>query len=91
MDRNAPIAIYELHLGSWWRLPEEGNPWATYRELAPRLAEYVRRMGFAHVELLPVAEYPYWARGKEPVALVANPHCKSEMLLTLDKKEKNRT
>ena len=49
----APISIYEMHLGSWKRVPEEGNRWLTYRELAPLLAEYVRQMGYTHVEFLP--------------------------------------
>jgi 1,4-alpha-glucan branching enzyme len=54
----APVSVYEVHLGSWRRVPEENNRWLTYRELAPRLVEYVRHMGFTHVELLPVAEHP---------------------------------
>lgn len=57
---DAPIAIYEVHLGSWMRVPEEGNRWLTYRELAPRLARYVRDMGFTHVEFLPVMEHPFY-------------------------------
>lgn len=57
---NAPTAIYEMHLGSWMRVPEEGNRFLTYRELAPKLAEYVQRMGFTHVELLPVMEHPFY-------------------------------
>jgi 1,4-alpha-glucan branching enzyme len=56
---DAPIAIYELHLGSWMRMPEEGNRWLTYRELAPRLADYVHHLGFTHVEFLPVSEHPF--------------------------------
>jgi 1,4-alpha-glucan branching enzyme len=55
----APISIYEVHLGSWMRVPEEGGRWMTYRELAPRLAEYVREQGFTHVELLPITEHPF--------------------------------
>jgi 1,4-alpha-glucan branching enzyme len=55
----APIAIYEVHLGSWMRVPEEDNRWLTYREMAPRLAAYVLEMGFTHVELLPVSEHPF--------------------------------
>ncbi|NDY43359.1 1,4-alpha-glucan branching protein GlgB [Dissulfurirhabdus thermomarina] len=55
---DAPISIYEVHLGSWMRAPEEGGRWLTYRELAPRLAAYARDMGFTHVELLPVMEHP---------------------------------
>ncbi len=56
----SPLAIYEVHLGSWRRVPEEGNRSLTYRELAPRLAEYVQKMGFTHVELLPVMEHPFY-------------------------------
>ncbi|MDO8531385.1 MAG: 1,4-alpha-glucan branching protein GlgB [Dehalococcoidia bacterium] len=58
--REAPIAIYEVHVGSWMRVPEEGNRSLTYREMAPRLAEYVQRMGFTHVEFLPVMEHPFY-------------------------------
>lgn len=57
---DAPMAIYEIHLGSWMRKPEEENSSLTYRELAPRLAEYVRNMGFTHVEFLPVMEHPFY-------------------------------
>ncbi len=56
----APISIYELHLGSWQRMPEEEGRSLTYRELAPRLAKYVQEMGFTHVELLPVMEHPFY-------------------------------
>ncbi|HZY83792.1 MAG TPA: 1,4-alpha-glucan branching enzyme, partial [Gemmataceae bacterium] len=56
----APISIYEVHLGSWMRVPEEGDRWLTYREAAPKLAEYVGRMGFTHVEFLPLAEHPFY-------------------------------
>ena len=56
----APISIYEVHLGSWMRVPEEHNRPLTYRETAPRLAEYVGRMGFTHVEFLPVMEHPFY-------------------------------
>ena len=55
---NAPISIYEVHLGSWMRVPEEGNRWLSYRELASRLADYVHDMGYTHVEFLPVSEHP---------------------------------
>uniref|UniRef100_UPI00321FFD00 alpha-amylase family glycosyl hydrolase n=1 Tax=Thermogutta sp. TaxID=1962930 RepID=UPI00321FFD00 len=58
-SRSAPMAVYEVHLGSWMRVAEEGNRWLTYRELAPRLAAYVQEMGFTHVELLPVTEHPF--------------------------------
>ena len=56
----APQSIYEVHLGSWMRVPEEHNRPLTYRETAPRLAEYVERMGFTHVEFLPVMEHPFY-------------------------------
>lgn len=57
---DAPIAIYEMHLGSWKRVPEEGNRFLTYRELAHELAPYLREMGYTHVELLPVTEHPFY-------------------------------
>jgi len=57
---DGPVAIYEVHLGSWMRAPEEGARPLTYRELAPRLAGYVRDMGFTHVEFLPVMEHPFY-------------------------------
>ena len=56
----APQSIYEVHLGSWMRVPEENNRPLTYRETAPRLAEYVNQMGFTHVEFLPVMEHPFY-------------------------------
>jgi 1,4-alpha-glucan branching enzyme len=55
----APISIYEVHLGSWKRMPEEGNRWLTYREMAPLLADYVHDAGFTHIEFLPVMEHPF--------------------------------
>ena len=55
----APISIYEVHPGSWRRVPEEGNRWLTYREMAPLLADYVHDAGFTHVELLPIMEHPF--------------------------------
>jgi len=56
----APLSIYEVHLGSWMRVAEENNRFLTYRELAPRLADYVQRMGFTHVEFLPLTEHPFY-------------------------------
>jgi 1,4-alpha-glucan branching enzyme len=56
----SPISIYEVHLGSWMRVPEEGNRSLSYRELAPRLGDYVEKMGFTHVELLPAMEHPFF-------------------------------
>lgn len=57
---SSPMSIYEVHLGSWMRVPEEDNRSLTYRELAPKLAEYVKRMNFTHVEFLPVMEHPFF-------------------------------
>jgi 1,4-alpha-glucan branching enzyme len=57
---DSPIAIYEVHLGSWARVPGEGDRFLTYGELAERLAVYVTEMGYTHVELLPVAEHPFY-------------------------------
>jgi 1,4-alpha-glucan branching enzyme len=54
-----PISIYEVHLGSWRRVPEDGNRPLTYRELADQLGDYVNSMGFTHVELMPVMEHPF--------------------------------
>jgi 1,4-alpha-glucan branching enzyme len=58
---HSPISIYEVHLGSWMRVPEEHNRPLSYREMAPRLADYVERMYFTHVEFLPVMEHPFFA------------------------------
>ena len=57
---HAPMAIYEMHFGSWMRVPEDHNRSLSYREMAPRLADYVTRMGFTHVQLLPVMEHPFY-------------------------------
>jgi 1,4-alpha-glucan branching enzyme len=57
--RRTPMAVYEVHLGSWARVLEEGNRPLTYREIAPRLIEHVKRLGFSHVEFLPLAEHPF--------------------------------
>jgi 1,4-alpha-glucan branching enzyme len=56
----SPMAIYEVHLGSWDRVPGEGNRSLTYREIAPRLVAHVKKLGFTHVELLPVMEHPFY-------------------------------
>src|SRR5262245_44617087 len=55
-----PMSIYEVHLGSCQRAPEDPGRLLTYGEIAPRLAEYARSMGFTHVELLPVMEHPFY-------------------------------
>ncbi len=62
-ERNAlgaPTSIYEVHVGSWMRDPADPGRFLGYRELAPRLVDYVSRMGFTHVELLPVMEHPFY-------------------------------
>ena len=56
----APISVYEVHLGSWRRVPEEANRPLTYRQLAPQLADYVKSLGFTHVEFMPVMEHPFY-------------------------------
>ena len=58
--RTAPLAIYEVHLGSWRRAADDGRRFLDYRELARQLADYVTETGFTHVELLPVMEHPYY-------------------------------
>jgi 1,4-alpha-glucan branching enzyme len=67
-----PMAIYEVHLGSWRRKGERGEHWLNYRELAEQLPAYAADMGFTHIELLPVAEHPFdgsW--GYQPTGLYA--------------------
>jgi 1,4-alpha-glucan branching enzyme len=58
--RNGPISIYEVHLGSWMRVPEDGFRSLSYREIAPKLAEHVKRLGMTHVELMPVMDHPFF-------------------------------
>jgi 1,4-alpha-glucan branching enzyme len=55
----SPISVYEVHLGSWRRVPEEGNRWLTYRELGDQLIPYVKDLGYTHIELLPIMEHPF--------------------------------
>jgi 1,4-alpha-glucan branching enzyme len=67
-----PISIYEVHLGSWKRQPEDGNRWLTYREMAAELPAYVKSLGFTHIEFMPVNEHPFdgsW--GYQPTGLFA--------------------
>jgi 1,4-alpha-glucan branching enzyme len=71
-DREAPISIYEVHLGSWRRNLAENGRYLTYRELADQLVPYAAEMGFTHLELMPVTEYPFdgsW--GYQPISLFA--------------------
>ena len=69
-DREKPISIYEVHLGSWRRGPD--NAYLDYDELAAELVPYVRDMGFTHVELLPVSEHPFYGSwGYQPIGLYA--------------------
>jgi 1,4-alpha-glucan branching enzyme len=58
---DAPMSVYEVHIGSWMRNEAEGNRWFSYRELAPKLAAYVNELGFTHVEFMPIMEHPYYA------------------------------
>ncbi|MEK7382634.1 MAG: 1,4-alpha-glucan branching enzyme, partial [Elusimicrobiota bacterium] len=58
-ELGAPLSIYEAHLGSWRRVPEQGDRSLTYREMAPLLADHVKKLGFTHVELLPIMEHPF--------------------------------
>ena len=70
--RTAPVSIYEVHLGSWRRLWDEGGRPLSYREAATQLVDYAHDMGFTHIELLPVSEFPFdgsW--GYQPVGLFA--------------------
>jgi 1,4-alpha-glucan branching enzyme len=55
----SPISVYEVHLLSWRRVPEENNRSLSYRELAPLLAAHVKSLGFTHVELMPIMEHPF--------------------------------
>jgi len=70
MDR--PVSIYQVHLGSWRRKPEEGGTYLSYRQLAHELPEYVKYMGFTHVQLLPIMEHPCDATyGYQPLGFFA--------------------
>ncbi|PZX17538.1 1,4-alpha-glucan branching enzyme [Palleronia aestuarii] len=71
-SRTAPISIYEVHLPSWRRRMEEGGRSLSYQEAAEELVSYVHDMGFTHIELLPISEFPFdgsW--GYQPVGLFA--------------------
>src|SRR5579863_9907013 len=70
--RDAPIAIYEVHPGSWRRVVDEDNRFLSYDELADQLIPYVKWMGFTHIEFMAIAEHPFdgsW--GYQPVGLFA--------------------
>jgi len=54
------FSIYEVHLGSWMKVPEEGNRFLTYIEMADKLVNYVSEMGFTHVEFMPITEHPFY-------------------------------
>ena len=55
-----PMAIYEMHVGSWRRIIEEGNRSLSYRELASQLVDYLDHMGYTHVEFLPIMDHPFF-------------------------------
>ncbi len=56
---DAPMSIYEVHLGSWRRVPEDGDRWLNWDELAEQLVDYAAGLGFTHLELMPVSEHPF--------------------------------
>ena len=57
---DSPMAVYEVHLGSWRRHTDDPGQFLTYRDIAPELADYVNDMGFTHVEFMPVMEHPFY-------------------------------
>jgi len=57
---DAPVSVYEVHLGSWRRKVEESDRYLTYRELADELVDYLKQMGYTHVEFMPLTEYPFY-------------------------------
>ncbi|HSI90591.1 MAG TPA: 1,4-alpha-glucan branching protein GlgB, partial [Adhaeribacter sp.] len=59
-NKPQPYSVYEMHVGSWRRVPEEGNRHLTYRELAEELPAYIKELGFTHVEFMPVMEHPFY-------------------------------
>ena len=69
---DAPMSIYEVHLGSWQRDPSDPDRWLSYREIAPMLVEYCHRMGYTHLEFMPVSEHPFTGSwGYQPVGMFA--------------------
>ena len=90
---NQPISVYEVHLGSWMRVPEEGNRSLTYVELADRLVGYVKKMGYTHVEFMPVLAHPFqgsWGYQTvgffAPASFFGNPQ---ELMFLIDKFHQN--
>jgi 1,4-alpha-glucan branching enzyme len=57
---NKPMSIYEVHFGSWLRSPESPEQFLSYREMAPKLVEYIKELGFTHVEFMPLMEHPFY-------------------------------
>ena len=72
--QDRPMSIYEVHLGSWRRKPEQDDRFLTYRELADELVPYAREMGYTHIELLPVMEHPFTGVVGLPGGRVLCPH-----------------
>ena len=69
---DAPLSVYEVHAGSWFRVRDEGNRSLTWRELADRLVPYVEELGFTHVEFLPIMEHPFGGSwGYQPLGFFA--------------------
>ena len=72
-SREAAISVYEVHLGSWKRKRDEGNRSLSYKEMADELIDYVVDMGFTHIEMLPISEFPFdgsWAKPRTRTVLV---------------------
>ena len=69
---DAPVSIYEVHLGSWKRDANDHSDWMSYQQLADELVPYVKEMGYTHIELLPITEHPFdgsW--GYQPIGMYA--------------------
>jgi 1,4-alpha-glucan branching enzyme len=69
---DAPVSIYEMHFGSWRRVPEEASRSLSYREAIPFLTDYIQEMGYTHVEFMPLTEHPFYGSwGYEPIGMFA--------------------